>query len=362
VRLCFLTSTPLNVSQGSGTYTGITTLLTALQRLGIKVEILQPQTRLWPYTLRRWLFNGRLLRQNFQDFDAVIGFDLDGFAIPGLAHGGIVPRFAFIKGVIADERRFERGITKALLGFQARWERRSVEHADGVVTTSSYSKECLKEWYGRNLQVTVIPELIDLDLWSQQLLVSRRHNQPQATKQGITRLLTICHFYRRKNLDVLLRAMALLADSGRRFELRIVGEGPMNSRWRRLAVRLGLASSVNFVGTVGQEQLASEYVQADIFCLPSIQEGFGIVLLEAMSAGLPIVASRAASIPEVVPHASLVPEDDAEAWAAALLSLAGDASRRVKMSDEGLTLVRQYDARPLAEKIVQFIEDRISRR
>src|SRR6266542_5516984 len=82
--------------------------------------------------------------------------------------------------------------------------------------------------------------------------------------------------------------------------LRVAGTGPQLDRLRILAGRLGLAQRVEFLGHVSFTRLAAEYRRAGIFCLPSRQEGFGIVFLEAMAAGLPIVAARAAAVPEVL--------------------------------------------------------------
>src|SRR6185503_10994285 len=82
--------------------------------------------------------------------------------------------------------------------------------------------------------------------------------------------------------------------------VRIVGEGPESARLRTLHAALGLGETVTFLGDISRQALAVEYVGADCFCLPTIQEGFGIVFAEAMAAGLHIVACRAAAVPEVV--------------------------------------------------------------
>ena len=88
----------------------------------------------------------------------------------------------------------------------------------------------------------------------------------------------------------------------------------MRLLWRELH----LEDTVRWLGDVTASQLAAEYNRADVFSLPSIQEGFGIVFLEAMAAGKPIVATRAAAVPEVVRHGLLVEPENHDALADAL--------------------------------------------
>jgi len=115
-------------------------------------------------------------------------------------------------------------------------------------------------------------------------------------------------------------------------------EARLQSLWRELH----LESIVQWIGDVTQRQLAAEYRRADIFCLPSVQEGFGIVFLEAMAAGKPIVAARSAAVPEVVSHGRLVEPGNAEALADAIEKLYFDAELRTRLGDKGLQAVQQF--------------------
>jgi glycosyltransferase involved in cell wall biosynthesis len=106
--------------------------------------------------------------------------------------------------------------------------------------------------------------------------------------------------YPRKNLPVLLRAYARLRADGVAFQGWIVGDGPCRGEWERLRDALSLNGHVEFLGSISRRQLVERYRRAAIFCLPSRQEGFGIVFLEAMANAKPIVAARAAAVPETV--------------------------------------------------------------
>ena len=112
---------------------------------------------------------------------------------------------------------------------------------------------------------------------------------------------------------------------------------------------------MTWLGDVSRAALAAEYRHAGIFCLPSVQEGFGIVLLEAMAAGIPIVASRAAAIPEVVPHGMLVEPDSAEALAAGIEELSGDPRRRAELARRGAEWVEQFDAPRVANLFLEAV-------
>lgn len=331
MRLRFLTSTPLDIRRGSGTYVGIAVLARALEDLGHSVAFETPHRRLPVYTAERLLFN-RGLRPS-ADFDLTVGFDMDGYRIA--RHPGHV---ASLKGVIADEVRFESGLTRLTMSVQAHCERLHVHRAGRVLVTSRYCAEQVRALYGLQPAAAIVPEPIDLAEW-------RRLLAENATGKaaGFT-VLAVGRFYRRKRLDVLLRAAAMLRDRIPNFTVRIVGGGPCAAGLHRLAAELKLASTVTWLGDVSRAQLAAEYHRASAFCLPSVQEGFGIVLLEAMAAGKPIVASRAAAIPEVAPHATLVEPDNPASLAHGIEWLWSHPDAGSAQAKAGLERVEQFDA------------------
>jgi len=117
-------------------------------------------------------------------------------------------------------------------------------------------------------------------------------------------LLSVGRLVDVKAHSVLLEAVAVLAGERPRLRLRVVGEGPERGSLEAQARDLGIADRVVFLGALPREQLSAEYRSADLFVLPSLREGFGVVLIEALASGTPVVATRSGG-PESIVDASL---------------------------------------------------------
>jgi glycosyltransferase involved in cell wall biosynthesis len=352
LRVAFITSTPLNVREGSGTFVAIQTLADALRDLDVTVDLVAPKRHVPNQTVERLAFNAGLRFRRWDGYDVTVGFDLDGYGIAGRTGR---PHLASIKGVIADEMQFERSWARVTLAVQARREAHHVRHADRVVTTSRYSAGRLMHFYGLQQAPAVIPELIDLAGWREAFRLAE--GAPEA---GRFVVLCVCRLYPRKRVDLLLRAAAELKPRIPRLQVRIAGEGPESNKLEELQGLLGLGDDVQWLGTLNRQGLAREYSRCDVFCLPSVQEGFGIVLLEAMAAARPILAARAAAVPEVVPHALLVEPDRYEALAAGIETLYCQPELRRAVAAAGLDAVRQFDAPAVARQFLAELEELVA--
>jgi glycosyltransferase involved in cell wall biosynthesis len=345
-RLLFVTGTPASVEGGSGTYVGISVLRDALTRAGHRIDLISAGSRQAGIVSRLFFNLGPARAAGEGPWDAVVGFDLDGLFVR--APGAL--RVASVKGVIADEMRFERGWTRLGMFLASRFEKRQVRRAGLVVTTSAYAARRIAEEYGVAPEsVRVVAEPIDLSRWEAALAAAPQdaHRDPA--------VLCVAHLYPRKNVASLVRALLLLRTRPR---LRVVGAGPELPALRRLVGKLGLTDRVELCGHVPFERLVLAYRNADVFCLPSLQEGFGIVFLEAMASGLPVVACRAAAVPEVVPDGEcglLVPPGDEPALAFALDRLIESENERRRLGSAGHRRAARYDAPAVAGRFLEAI-------
>ena len=291
MRFEFLTSTPLSPTEGSGTFVAIDGLVRGLELLGHAVTVRPLDVRTGFHTFDRWLYNARVALAP-PAADVTVGVDLDGFLWARRRRG---PFVVMLKGIIADELRNERGVVRALLAVQARWERRNTARADRVFVPSRYSASVAREVYDiPPAKVVVVPEPIDLADWR------RRFAEVAGGRSARPTVLSVARMYPRKRLSDLLLAAAALRERIPDAQVRIVGEGPESTSLRALHRELRLDDAAVLLGEVTRRTLAVEYVSAHCFCLPTVQEGFGLVFAEAMAAGLPVVACRAAAVPEIV--------------------------------------------------------------
>ncbi|MCL6430952.1 MAG: glycosyltransferase family 4 protein [Anaerolineae bacterium] len=148
----------------------------------------------------------------------------------------------------------------------------------------------------------------------------------------------------RKNLPTLLRAYSTLRQRGCEHRLAIVGREGWRCRgfWETLK-ELGLGGEVLTPGYVPDADLPGLYGAAEVFVFPSLYEGFGLPVLEAMACGVPVVCSAASSLPEVAGEAALlVSPGDVWALAAAIERVLDDSALRARLRAEGLARARRF--------------------
>jgi glycosyltransferase involved in cell wall biosynthesis len=142
------------------------------------------------------------------------------------------------------------------------------------------------------------------------------------------------------------------------FQGWIVGDGPCRRAWERLRDDLSLQGRVEFLGTISRRELADRYRRAAVFCLPSRQEGFGIVFLEAMAHARPIVAARAAAVPETVTDGEvgiLADPNDPEEFSQALATLLADRDLRRRMGQAGRRRVECYRSDRVTARFLETV-------
>ncbi|HKR98774.1 MAG TPA: glycosyltransferase family 4 protein [Candidatus Dormibacteraeota bacterium] len=179
--------------------------------------------------------------------------------------------------------------------------------------------------------------------------------------EGPLRVLTVARLVPGKGHALLLEALASLRERGIETATTFVGEGPEREALERLAGELRL--DVRLAGVVGQDELRAFYEDAELFCLPTFAEGLGVVLLEAMSAGLPVVSSLVMGVPEVVEDGEtglLVLPGRADLLAEALVRLAESHELRERLGSAGRRWVEdEFGIERASTQLAGLLEERV---
>ena len=239
---------------------------------------------------------------------------------------------------------------------------RSAASADCVVTPSAAMRDDL-------LQFTRIAEerirVIPYGVPRARVVSGAQPEAPHAG--GRLRLLWVSHYADHKNLATLLRAVMLLRGRGMAVELRLTVEPPSGGEQRgqhtvmpvdEQRLLAGLGDAVRYLGVLNYEQVWRAYRDADVFVFPSLCESFGHPLVEAMGAGLPIVASEIPVHREICGEAAqYFPANDAEVLAARLAALAGDAAARAEMARRGALRVNSFLWEDHVSRLLALLRD-----
>ncbi len=215
--------------------------------------------------------------------------------------------------------------------------------ADAIIAVSAQTKRDLVDMYRVEAdKITVIPEGIDQDRFRPVDPGDRLHRDLQARYGSY--LLMVGTLEPRKNHAVALRALARLRACGQAQHLVIVGgTGWKFSPVHQMVRDLELEESVSFMGYIPDEALPTYYSAALALLQPSLYEGFGFPVLEAMACGTPVVASNRSSLPELAGDSALwIDPDNDQQLARIIQDLAQNPTLQSQLCQKGLQHVAPY--------------------
>ena len=216
---------------------------------------------------------------------------------------------------------------------------RVIAKSDRVVTVSDKLKGIGVSLFGDSSPFVTIPNGVDLQR------VYQGRSSLKEEYEGKVILLAVGNLKEPKGIDLIIKALARLAKGHPQLQLLIIGQGPEGNALRSLADQLNLANQVAFLGQLTHAQVMEYMSVADVFVLPSWEEGFGVVYIEAMAHGVPVIACQGQGIADVIvdgENGILVEPQSVESLVAALEKLLSNRNWAQKLGVRGQEYVSTH--------------------
>ncbi|WP_425045854.1 glycosyltransferase family 4 protein [Primorskyibacter sp. S87] len=227
-----------------------------------------------------------------------------------------------------------------------------LEHAAFAVGVSQFGRSQLRRWVG-------------FEIWPKLHVVHcgidpEKFDDPAPVPDDTCRVVAIGRFVEQKGQMVLIEAMSAAIDRNPELHLTLVGDGPMRNALQTAVTRLGLEKNVRFTGWLDERRILQELEAAQALVMPSFAEGLPMVIMEAMAAARPVIATSIAGVPELVQQNKtgwLIPAGDVGALSDALTDLAATpVAALAEMGASGRKRVlARHDAGVEAAKLAALI-------
>jgi len=213
-----------------------------------------------------------------------------------------------------------------------------------IHTVSETTKQDLIRFGARN-PIVVIPNGVDLNKF-----------RPNNTYCNNHQLVFIGRLIFYKNLSVVIRALKIVTQTIPDAYLIVVGDGPSRKQWQSLAERMNLNNSIKFTGYVSEEEKLKILNESAVLVLPSLIEGFGLVIIEAFAMKKPVIASMIAPMTEIISHGIdgyLVPPFNEQEWAKKIIYILQHPEIASLMGNRGREKVEKHFS---IQKVVNQLE------
>ena len=254
-------------------------------------------------------------------------------------------------------------------------ETQLVEHSDHIVVSSHREKvEMVWNYNASSEKISVIPCGVDPDLFTPRDALKSKVQLNLPPRRFI---LFVGRIDPVKGIDTLLKAMALVKNklaNGKGVKLLIIGGDIDNSdyskdsemqRLKQLTDRLDLKNTVTFLGAQRQDQLLYFYSASELCVLPSRYESFGMVALEAMACGTPVIASKVGGLTSFIQDETtgfLVPEEDEKYLAEKILTLLNDQSLKNRLGIKARSRAREFSWQNIARQMISLYQQLLDER
>ena len=276
------------------------------------------------------------------------------------------PNFAPLGFALAFPQRRRAAYVVGTYGIDV-WERLpamnrvSLNRAYRVLTISNLTADALKKVQGTPASnVVTIPPALDpylMQLAQGNVRLSVPSFQSRKIALTVTRLMETEKY---KGVDIVIQALPKVIAAVPDFQYVVVGDGTDRQRLEKLALDLHVADHVSFAGSKTNEELAGYYSACDVFVMPSKNEGFGIVYLEAMAFGKPVIAPNTGAPAEFIGHEKqglLVDPDNVDAVASALVQLLNNPAAAKRLGQDAQQFVQnQYSFDQFSLRLTGEIE------
>ena len=226
---------------------------------------------------------------------------------------------------------------------------RMLRLADQIAVLSSLQKQAFEK-FGIQNEVMIVPNIVDADKFSRN---PRGKESSGNSEKRIVMLFVTPIFYRKKGVWEILEAIPQVIQQHKNVTFVFIGADQEESAMKKYTLENGLQGHVKFLGRQFDQAIIDAYNDADIFLLPSYEEGFPLTILEAMAAGLPVISTPVGAIPEVIENGIngfLIPPRNSQALAEKLILLVENRKLRETMAENNKGKVREkYDLRPVSE-------------
>lgn len=219
-----------------------------------------------------------------------------------------------------------------------------------AITANSYELRNLAHAFRPRDTIEVIPNGVDLARFSVTPLADKGDAEP-------FKILCVARLVERKGIHHLIQAVRLIAQTRRNFRVILVGRGDKEREFKALTEQLGLAQWVEFRGDVLHYDVPAVYNEADLFILPSLNEGMSNAVLEAMASGLPVVTTYTGGTAEMLRgNGIVIPKQSPDAIAKAILEIWDDYPLRRAMGARSRAIAETLTWERVADNYIDLYE------